>query len=230
MNQQAKPKTKFALGDYVEVSERIAAWYEEYPEGRIETDIVTMSEKLVVTRSRVYKSDDDKELPAGVAHSMLAIPGKTPYTRDSELENCETSSVGRALVMAGIPSKSVASSHEIRTKRSDDAPRDKPPYIPPPTTADAAKKVAAEHGMETADALITRQANEDKLIAKLAADIETHADYPEAFRNVITAIGKANDEESGRFQGIVKTILKPRVLEILAKHKALKAELETANA
>jgi hypothetical protein len=115
-----KPKTKFALGDYVEVSERIAAWFEAYPDGRIETDIVSMTDKMVVTKSRCYRTDESNEQPAGIGHSMLAIPGATPYTKGSELENCETSSVGRALVMAGIPSKNIASGHEIRNKRQDE--------------------------------------------------------------------------------------------------------------
>jgi hypothetical protein len=57
---------------------------------------------------------DDR--PAGVGHSAMQIPGATPYTRGSEIENCETSAVGRALVMAGLPSKRIASDDEIRSK------------------------------------------------------------------------------------------------------------------
>jgi hypothetical protein len=53
----------------------------------------------------------------------MQIPGATPYTRGSEIENCETSAVGRALVMAGLPSKRVASDDEIRAKR-EDSPRE----------------------------------------------------------------------------------------------------------
>jgi hypothetical protein len=130
-----KPKTKFALGDYVEVSERIAAWFEAYPDGRIETELVSMTDKLVVTKSRCYRTNEINEQPAGIGHSMLGIPGKTPYTKDSELENCETSSVGRALVMAGIPSKSIASGHEIRNKRMDE-PKPEPKSADVAMTAD----------------------------------------------------------------------------------------------
>jgi hypothetical protein len=46
----------------------------------------------------------------------MQIPGATPYTRGSEIENCETSAVGRALVMAGLPSKRIASDDEIKAK------------------------------------------------------------------------------------------------------------------
>jgi hypothetical protein len=118
---------KSALKDYVDVAERIRAWYEAYPNARIETRIVEHTDKRVVVEARAYrgvKSDsgpndelgfmDDR--PAGIGHSAMQIPGATPYTRGSEIENCETSAVGRALVMAGLPSKRIASDDEIKSK------------------------------------------------------------------------------------------------------------------
>jgi len=121
------PKKKFAE-DYIDVAERLRAWYEAYPNARIETSIVSHTDSRVTVRALAFRGDtaeeqDTKqrpygfeERPAGVGHSSMAIPGSTPYTRGSELENCETSAVGRALVMAGLPSKKVASSDEIRAK------------------------------------------------------------------------------------------------------------------
>jgi hypothetical protein len=121
---------KSALKDYVDVAERIRAWYEAYPNGRIETRLLEHTEKRVVIEARAYrgvKEDNglDERLgfvddrPAGIGHSAMQIPGATPYTRGSEIENCETSAVGRALVMAGLPSKKVASNDEIRSKGGD---------------------------------------------------------------------------------------------------------------
>jgi hypothetical protein len=118
---------KSALKDYVDVAERIRAWYEAYPNARIETRIVEHTEKRVVIEARAYrgvKEDNglDERLgfvddrPAGIGHSAMQIPGATPYTRGSEIENCETSAVGRALVMAGLPSKRIASDDEIKAK------------------------------------------------------------------------------------------------------------------
>jgi len=117
---------KSALKDYVDVAERIRAWYDAYPNARIETRIIEHNEKRVVVEARAYRGlkfdgaadelgfMDDR--PAGVGHSAMQIPGATPYTRGSEIENCETSAVGRALVMAGLPSKRIASDDEIRSK------------------------------------------------------------------------------------------------------------------
>lgn len=107
---------KSALKDYVDVAERIRAWYEAYQNGRIETSVLEHSDKRVVVEAKVYRGESADERPAGIGHSAMQIPGATPYTRGSEIENCETSAVGRALVMAGLPSKRIASDDEIKSK------------------------------------------------------------------------------------------------------------------
>lgn len=107
---------KSALKDYVDVAERIRAWYEAYQNGRIETSVLEHSDKRVVVEAKVYRGESADEKPAGIGHSAMQIPGATPYTRGSEIENCETSAVGRALVMAGLPSKRIASDDEIKSK------------------------------------------------------------------------------------------------------------------
>jgi hypothetical protein len=115
-NSPAPEKRKAFAADYVEVADRIRAWYEAYPNARIETEIVSISDKLVVVKAQAFRGETPDEKPAGVGHSSMNIPGSTPYTRGSELENTETSAAGRALVMAGLPSKKVASGDEIRAK------------------------------------------------------------------------------------------------------------------
>jgi hypothetical protein len=124
-NIAAPEKRKAFAADYVEVADRIRAWYEAYPNARIETEIVSINDKLVVVKAYAYRGENPDEKPAGIGHSSMNIPGSTPYTRGSELENTETSAAGRALVMAGLPSKKVASGDEIRAK-SGAAPKADP--------------------------------------------------------------------------------------------------------
>lgn len=124
-NSPAPEKRKAFAADYVEVADRIRAWYEAYPNARIETEIVSISDKLVVVKAQAFRGETPDEKPAGIGHSSMNIPGSTPYTRGSELENTETSAAGRALVMAGLPSKKIASGDEIRAK-SGSAPKADP--------------------------------------------------------------------------------------------------------
>jgi hypothetical protein len=107
----------FDLSNYVEVSDRLREWYEKYPTARIVTSVLEHTEKRVIVRAEVFRKAEET-LPAGAGHSALAIPGTTPYTRGAELENAETSAIGRALVAAGLPSKKVASADEVLSKRA----------------------------------------------------------------------------------------------------------------
>lgn len=108
--------------DYVGVHERIDKFLEKYPDGRIQTAIAHLSESLVVMQATVYRDADDK-LPC-IAHSQLGIPGKTNFTRDSEVENAETSAVGRALAFMGFETKKgIASREEVNSRRSEPEPK-----------------------------------------------------------------------------------------------------------
>lgn len=104
--------------DYVPVNERIEAFYEHHPDGSIQCEIHTLTDTLVVMRASVYRSPDD--LRPSVAHSMLAIPGKTNFTRGSEVENAETSAVGRAIAMFGYEVKrGIATREDVRNKAGE---------------------------------------------------------------------------------------------------------------
>ena len=136
-------------GDYVEVKDRIALFYQTYPDGRIQTELLIDASTIdvewetvrktrgegadrrqvelqkpsmrgvVTVKASVYRTPDDPRPCVG--HSWMAMPGQTPYTEGSELENAETSAVGRALAMAGIAvNKGISSGNEIRMKRQTD--------------------------------------------------------------------------------------------------------------
>ncbi len=106
------------MKDYVQVNERIIAFYELHPEGSLQSEIVEFSETRVVVKAYAYRKPGDP-LP-GIGHSYMAIPGKSTYTIGSELENTETSAWGRALAALGFEVKrGVASRNEIENKRHE---------------------------------------------------------------------------------------------------------------
>lgn len=123
---------KKSLDGYVEVNQRIIAFYEKFPEGSIQSEIVSMTDALVVVKAYAYRNDSDSK--PGIGHSSLGIPGFTPYTKGSELENAETSAWGRALAALGFEVKrGIASANEIANKRTETLPP--APASPKPTVA-----------------------------------------------------------------------------------------------
>jgi len=70
-NNAAPEKRKAFAADYVEVADRIRAWYEAYPNARIETEIISISDKLVVVKAQAFRGETPDEKPAGVGHSSM---------------------------------------------------------------------------------------------------------------------------------------------------------------
>lgn len=114
------PDSKFDLGDYVEVKDRIKLFYELYAGGRLVTAEVRWpapddDAPRIAVKALAYRTPDDPQ-PA-VGWSWMALPGTTPYTKGSELENTETSAWGRAIAALGILlDRSIATGNEIRSK------------------------------------------------------------------------------------------------------------------
>jgi len=108
------------LGDYVEVKDRIRLFYELFGSGRLVTEDVTIltdpaGKQRVMVKALAYRTVDDPH--PGVGHSWMEIPGRTPYTNGSEIENAETSAWGRAIGSLGILiAGSIATTNEIESK------------------------------------------------------------------------------------------------------------------
>ena len=105
--------------DYAEVSERIKAFRMVYPEGYIDTVIVSLDGGLCVMTARCGYTTTDND---GMTYKVLLGTG-TAYEKESSsfinktsyIENCETSAVGRALGMAGFGiDVSVRSAEEMK--------------------------------------------------------------------------------------------------------------------
>jgi len=111
--------------DYIPVNERIAAFIAKYPEGSLrplwpDEPYRVLGEgetKWLIYGACAFRAPDD---PApGVGLAWEPVPGRTPYTRGSELMVAETSAWGRALAAIGIATnKSIASAEEVRSAQA----------------------------------------------------------------------------------------------------------------
>lgn len=131
------------LKDYVDVKERIRLFYERHPDGRLVTaEVIPSAEPddrpRVWVHAKAYRTPDDPQ--PGDGWSWLELPGATPYTKGSEIENAETSAWGRAIGSLGIGiAASIASRDEVQSKAEDvteDAKRMASPPVEDGTTLD----------------------------------------------------------------------------------------------
>ena len=105
---------------YVEVSERIQEFRAAHPDGSLQAEIVELRDDLVVVKAYAYRTPDDERPGTGLASEP--IPGKTNFTRDSELMNAETSAWGRALIAVGAADakRGIASANEVRNRHQSE--------------------------------------------------------------------------------------------------------------
>ena len=96
--------------DYAEVNQRIKAFRMVYPEGYIDTNLVSVENGVCIIHA--VCGNDGKILGSGTAYEK---EGSTFINKTSYIENCETSAVGRALGMAGFGiDVSIASAEEVQ--------------------------------------------------------------------------------------------------------------------
>lgn len=136
----------FDLGDYVEVSERIKEFREKHPQGSLQSEIVELpaafAEKFLAVKAFAFRSPDDPRPGVGIAWEP--VPGKTSYTKDSELQNAETSAWGRAIVaaLAADTRAGIASADEVRARQAPSKASQKAQKPPPPQKLSEAQKKA----------------------------------------------------------------------------------------
>ena len=106
------------LDNYVDVPHRIKLFYEKYPEGSLQMDpdlqFQTVGDQVIVIgRAYAYRNPADEKPGVGTAQEYL--PGKTNFTRGSEIQNLETSCWGRAIGALGIGiDKAIATKEEVQ--------------------------------------------------------------------------------------------------------------------
>ncbi len=129
--------------NYVDVAARIREFRDKHPEGSLQPVTPGRPYKVeeiggqtfIVYAAAAYRTPDDPRPGIGVAYEPF--PGKTPYTKDSELQNAETSAWGRAIVaVLASETKKIASAEEVRNRTADrDAPPEEAPFISPKNAA-----------------------------------------------------------------------------------------------
>lgn len=110
------------LGDYIEVKDRLRMALTDHPALRVVEDtpeLLEIGDRLFLNcRVTVYRDPDDTR--PMVAQAWEPLPGRTPYTRDSELMVGMTSALGRALGYMGYGiSKSIASANEVKNRLTE---------------------------------------------------------------------------------------------------------------
>jgi hypothetical protein len=122
-----------SLDDYVDVAERIAEFRGKYPDGSLRGDwrIERIGEQaLVAYRAEAWRTPDDSAPGVGCAWEL--VPGRTPFTKGSELQNAETSAWGRAIIAVGAADakRGIASRDEVEARRAEyEAPQRTPAKV-----------------------------------------------------------------------------------------------------
>jgi hypothetical protein len=116
----------FDLSGYVDVAERIRIFREKHPSGSLQPvnpekpyEVVAIGERMfIVYAAAAYRDSSDPKPGIGVAWEPF--PGRTTFTKDSELMNAETSAWGRAIIAAlAADTQKIASAEEVRNRQSE---------------------------------------------------------------------------------------------------------------
>ena len=113
--------------DYIEVNERVKQFHIDYPNGSITTELIEMTDRFITKTTVIPDVKNPDRKFTGIAYEK---EDSTFINKTSALENCETSSCGRALGMLGIGiDTSIASYNEVAN--AVEQQKDKPKTIPP---------------------------------------------------------------------------------------------------
>jgi hypothetical protein len=116
----------FAL-DYNDVNSRLAEFRDKHPEGSLQPadvacpfEVKQVGDKTFIAyTAAAYRNPEDPR--PGIGCAWEPFPGRTNFTRDSELQNAETSAWGRAIVaaLAADTKKGIASAEDVRNRQAE---------------------------------------------------------------------------------------------------------------
>jgi hypothetical protein len=106
------------LDNYEPVADRIGKFWEKYPTGRIHTEIVLINEQEIVIKASIFTDREDSRATA--IDFAQETRGSSNINKQSFVENCATSAIGRALATLNFQpkrdGKAVRPSREEMTK------------------------------------------------------------------------------------------------------------------
>jgi len=104
----------FDLSNYETVETRLQRFWEQHPDGRIETVLMNYDGESCIVRTTIWKQRDDAHPTAtGYAHEIHSDRG---VNATSFVENGETSSIGRCLANMGFATQGKRPSREEMQK------------------------------------------------------------------------------------------------------------------
>lgn len=114
--------------NYNEVKDRLREFFDKYPDGSLQQVSVQVFEIAGTTflayTAAAYRTPADERPGHGTAWEV--VPGLTNYTRNSELQNAETSAWGRALIAVGAADaqKGIATAEDVQWRQAEADQRD----------------------------------------------------------------------------------------------------------
>jgi len=135
---------RFNLDNYDEVKDRLPLFYEQFPDGRITTEVISEDSTGVTIKAYLWRNAEEQAMGAPLATGLAReVPGGRI---DKYTENGETSSIGRALANYNLigekgkknqkrPSREeMESADSMIEMREDKAPKQakKPPKVEEP--------------------------------------------------------------------------------------------------
>lgn len=160
------------MDNYEPVADRIAKFWEKYPNGRLHTEIVLINEQEVVIKASAFTDREDSR--AASIDFAQETRNSSAINKTSFIENCATSALGRCLATLNFQpkkdGKAIRPSREEMTKAEV--------VSKPDTKSEFMTRLAFAKAQKDIEALrdLYKEAQAAKASAEVLADIKKAAD------------------------------------------------------